>query len=97
LGADIVIVKYVQRDQCEATQLEDEWVILNTRLYTITKINGVGGFCWSLLTQPKTLEMLVDAITEQYEAVNSAGDIKQDIKTFLSDLMFYGLVEQHAS
>jgi hypothetical protein len=97
LGADIVIAKYVQQDQCEATQLEDEWVILNTRLYTITKINEVGGFCWSLLTQPKSLDMLVDAITEQYEAESSAGDIQQDIEMFLSDLMNYGLVELHAS
>jgi Coenzyme PQQ synthesis protein D (PqqD) len=93
LGADIVIVKYVQRDQCEATQLEDEWVILNTRLYTITKINGVGGFCWSLLTQPKTLEMLVDAIAEQYNTENSIEDIKQDMKGFLSELMSYGLIK----
>jgi Coenzyme PQQ synthesis protein D (PqqD) len=88
-----VITKYMQREQCEATQLEDEWVILDTRLYTITKINDVGGYCWSLLNQPKTLDLLVDAVTEKYEAKNTGGTIRQDIERFLSELISYGLVE----
>jgi Coenzyme PQQ synthesis protein D (PqqD) len=88
--------KYVQRSQCEATQLEDEWVILDTHLYTITKINDVGGFCWSLLTQPKSLEMLVDAVSGEYRAESKRETIHQDIEKFLSDLMSCGLVE-HAS
>lgn len=88
--------KYVQRSQCEATQLEDEWVILDTHLYTITKINDVGGFCWSLLNQPKSLVMLVDAISGEYKAESKSEAIHQDIEKFLSDLMSCGLVE-HAS
>jgi Coenzyme PQQ synthesis protein D (PqqD) len=96
LGADIVNAKYIQRSECEATQLEDEWVILDTHLYTITKINEVGGFCWSLLTQPRTLHMLVQAVTDEYNAVISTETVQQDIERFLSDLMSYGLVE-HAS
>jgi Coenzyme PQQ synthesis protein D (PqqD) len=96
LGVDILNAKYVQRSQCEATQLEDEWVILDTYLYTITKINEVGGFCWSLLSEPKTLDTLVKAVTEKYNAESSTKTIQQDIGKFLSDLMSYGLVE-HAS
>jgi hypothetical protein len=96
LGADIVNAKFIQRSECEATQLEDEWVILDVHLYTITKINEVGGFCWSLLTQPRSLDMLVRAVTEEYNAVISTETVQQDIERFLSDLMSYGLVE-HAS
>jgi Coenzyme PQQ synthesis protein D (PqqD) len=96
LGADFVNTMYMQRSECEATQLEDEWVILDTHFYTITKINEVGGFCWSLLTQPRSLDMLVQAVEEEYNAELSTETVKQDIEKFLSDLMSYGLVE-HAS
>jgi Coenzyme PQQ synthesis protein D (PqqD) len=91
-----VNVKYVQRDQCEATQLEDEWIILDTHLYTITKINEVGGFCWSLLTQPRSLDMLVQAVTDKYNAKSSIEIVQHDVENFLSDLISYGLLE-HAS
>ena len=87
---------YVQRSQCEATQIEDDWVILDTNLYTITKINDVGGFCWSLLNEPKTLDSLVDSVTEEFYVKIPKSTIQRDIENFLSDLLNYGLVE-HAS
>ena len=81
---------FVRKDQYEATLLDDEWIILNTDNYTITKLNDVGGFCWSLLSESRTLESIVDAIQAKYGC--KVDDVKVDIEFFMSNLAACGLV-----
>ena len=87
-----MIPLYIQKSNYETTQFEDEWIILNTDNYTITKLNDLGGFCWSLLNEPQTLTNLQQAIKKEFQ--NEADEL--DIESFLSDLIQCGLVK-HAS
>jgi hypothetical protein len=83
--------QYIQKENYETTKLDDEWIILNTDNYTITKLNDVGGFCWTLLYETQTINSLHQAIETEYDLANEKMD--DDIETFLSDLIQYGLVE----
>lgn len=83
---------FIQTRNYEVTQLDDELIILNTDYFTITKLNAVGGFCWSLLSEVQTVESLMSAIQEQY--LSSDEHVESDIQIFLSDLIQCGLVQR---
>lgn len=86
-----MMTQYIRKDSYEAVHLDDEWIILNTDNYTVTKLNEIGGFCWSLLHNVQTVSSLIQAIREEYQSVDET--VEKDIPSFLSDLMKYGLVE----
>jgi hypothetical protein len=85
------MTQYIQKDNYETTKFDDEWIILNTDNYTITKLNDIGGFCWTLLHETQTINSLHQAIETEYDLANEK--MEQDIEIFLSDLIQYGLVE----
>jgi hypothetical protein len=87
-------VHYVQKNHYEAIDLDEEWIILNTDDYTLTKLNAIGGFCWSVLQRAHTLHSLVQTVHEKYDSVSET--VEKDIEAFLADMMQCGLL-MHAS
>jgi hypothetical protein len=85
---------YVRRNNYEAVQLDGEWIILNTDDYTITKLNDVGGFCWSLLHDAQSLHSLIGAVQERYETASDS--VEMDMETFLNEMLQCGLLK-HAN
>lgn len=83
--------QYVHKNNYEVTQLDDEWLILNTDNFTVTKLNALGGFCWSLLHEAQTIDSIIEAIKKNYDLTNE--NVRQDIDVFLSDLIQCGLIE----
>ncbi len=84
-------VQYVRKASLETVELDGESIILNTELYTVTKLNGLGGFCWALLDKIQTVKTLVAAISESFEAVDES--VEQDVEHFLAELTRCGLIE----
>ncbi|PGL70340.1 PqqD family protein [Bacillus sp. AFS055030] len=83
--------KYIRNEQYDVTtNFDNEWIILNTDKFTVTKINEIGGFCWSLLKQPQSIDTLVQAIKQEYEEVNES--VEEDIHHFLSELLTLNLI-----
>jgi len=87
------MTQYLRMNDYEAIQLDMEWIILNTDEYTLTKLNGVGGFCWSLLGAAQTVASISEAVRKEYESANDT--VEEDIEAFLNDMIRRGLV-QHA-
>ncbi len=87
-----MINTYIQTKSYEVTQLDDELIILDSDHFTITRLNKVGGVCWSLLSEAQTVESLTHAIQERYPRFNE--DVKSDIQFFLSDLIHCGLIQE---
>lgn len=81
--------KYIQTENCEATELDGMWLILDANNYTVTKLNCVGGFCWNALQQPHSLESLVAILKDNYLNFEDA----QGIKDFIAELVRYGLIK----
>ncbi|MDR6878672.1 PqqD family protein [Bacillus sp. 3255] len=87
------MTRYLRMNDYESIQLDAEWIILNTDEYTLTKLNGVGGFCWSLLGAAQTVSSLSEAVRQEYAGADAT--VEEDIEAFLSDMVARGLV-QHA-
>ena len=85
------MVQFIQKNSFEATQIEDEWIILDTDQYTVTRLNDLGGFCWSKLREVQTVDSLHTAIDQEYGAECE----KDSIDKFLVELKKYGLI-RHA-
>lgn len=85
--------RYIQKENVEATQLDDEWILLNKDHYTVTKINEVGGFCWSFLQEPRTIESLIRAVETEFGLDESYETVEMDIESFLAELIRCDLIE----
>jgi hypothetical protein len=85
----------MKKNSYETAQLDDEWIVLNTEQYTITKLNETGGFCWALLNERQTIESLFEAISEKFTP-ESEDAVRADIQCFLLELQEYGLIETYA-
>ncbi|MFJ7747147.1 PqqD family protein [Peribacillus sp. NPDC097295] len=85
------MVQYIQCNHVEATQLDGEWVILHTDTFTVTKLNGIGGYCWNLLSRAHTLDSLIEKIMDQYDTTKA--ESKKDFENYLTDLLHLGLIQ----
>ncbi|MFC0216445.1 PqqD family protein [Paenibacillus chartarius] len=86
--------RYIQKERYETVHMDGEWIVLNTSDYTVTKLNEVGGFCWSLLAEPQSIQSLQEALHERYDGV--ADDAAIDLDAFIADLLACGLL-RHVS
>jgi hypothetical protein len=85
--------RYIQRNQYEVTEIDSEWLILNTDEFTVTKLNEVGGFCWELLSEKQTVESLVEAVKKRYSPEQEETILKEDMEAFLSHLQDCRLIQ----
>ncbi|MBM7651841.1 PqqD family protein [Neobacillus cucumis] len=91
-----MITQFIQKGTCEATELDGEWVILDTNQFTVTKLNEVGGFCWVMLQKAQTAETLTQSVVEKFSVSESQDQVKKDMEEFLKNLDQCGLI-QHAN
>ncbi|SEF80726.1 PqqD family protein [Paenibacillus sp. UNC499MF] len=82
--------RYHRHADTEIWETEGDFLIVHTLHQSITKLNEVGGYIWSLLDAPKTLEELVMELTKEYEITMDQG--LNDVNVFLHDLSQYGLI-----
>jgi hypothetical protein len=80
---------YTRNNDYEAILLDDEWIILNTDNFTITKVNEAGGYCWELLQHSQNTVTLIEKIQEKFNFEAK----EQDILSFISDMIRCGLVK----
>ncbi len=84
--------QYVQSSNYETSQLDDEWIVLNTDHFTVTRLNEVGGFCWTLLQKPHSTRSLIESIRQEYATDGQQVHI-EEIEGFLTELIQCGLVQ----
>jgi hypothetical protein len=87
------MIQFIKNENCDATELDGEWIILNTEQYTITKINDVGGHCWLLLNERQTADSLTQSVLENFSSNEHREHIQKDIEEFLSNLGRLGLIQ----
>ncbi|MBT2758395.1 PqqD family protein [Mesobacillus foraminis] len=85
------MVQYIQVNDYETAEFDGEWVVLNTDNYTVTKLNEIGGFCWSMMKEAQTVDSLRQAIEQEFG--RSSDNLSGDIEAFLSELMQYELIQ----
>ncbi|WP_391557543.1 PqqD family protein [Robertmurraya sp.] len=81
---------YIQKESFDTTQLDGEWIILDAEHFTVTKLNEMGGYCWSLLKEKQTVDSIIQSIKAENQVDQSID--AEDIEKFLKELIEYGLV-----
>jgi hypothetical protein len=76
----------------EAIEFENEMIVLQADRYTVTKLNEVGGFCWSLLIHPMSIKNLAAEVQKRYDITEQ--EAQNDIENFLAELLKLGLVQR---
>ena len=87
------MTQYIQAGNYEATELDGEWIILNTDQLTITKLNDIGGHCWSLLNEVQTVDTLTQALLEKFLSSVNKELIMKDMEEFLANLIQCELIK----
>ncbi len=49
---------YIRKVELEAVEMDDSWIILHPTDYTVTKMNGLGGVCWNLLSERQSIPVV---------------------------------------
>lgn len=81
---------FIRATDSEAVELDQEWMILHPDQFTVTKINEVGGFCWSLLKEPQTVSAMAGHIAERYDI--GSVEAEADIEAFLKHMQQIGMI-----
>jgi hypothetical protein len=87
------VVRFIQIAGYDVTELDHEYLVLNTDQFTVTKLNEVGGFCWNLLKESQSVESLVEAVKKRYSPDQEENILKEDIENFLLHLKDCRLIE----
>ncbi len=73
------------------TLLDQEAVLLDTRMNKYYALNEVGARLWALLTEKKRLEEAYQALLEEFEV--APDQLERDILEILNQLVENGLLE----
>lgn len=87
-----VVSVYMQSKQYLTVGIEDEFLILNSDTFMMTRLNVVGGYYWSLLCEVQTVESLVSKARLQFDGVGERAERELDL--FLKDLLACGLIKK---
>ncbi|MEH7419050.1 PqqD family protein [Neobacillus drentensis] len=88
-----MMTQYIQKGNYETTELDGEFIILNTDEYTITKLNDVGGYCWSRLNKVQTVATLTKNLIEKFSINEDETQVERDMEEFLENLLQCGLIQ----
>ena len=74
-----------------STTLQDEVVILNVKTGKYYNLNPVGSRIWELIEQPASVNLIVDAIMNEYNVERER--CLQDISNILQSMQGAGLID----
>lgn len=77
-------------DDALSTTIDNETVILHASEGKYYGLNDVGTFIWELLEEPRTIDAICTAVTEEYDVESER--CKEDINEMISELAAKGLV-----
>jgi hypothetical protein len=92
VGADLMISAYIQVGTYETSKIDDEFIVFNKEKETVTRLNTIGSYCWSLLAEIQSIDSLMKEIEKHFEVELSSENIRAEIEDFIFDLYRFGLI-----
>jgi hypothetical protein len=74
----------------DITELDGEWIVMDTEKFTVTKVNEVGARILEGLIQKRNLESIVQAIVEEFGVDQQI--VCADANVFLTELKGLGII-----
>lgn len=81
---------YSCSDSIEILEIDQEWIVMDTEQFTITKINTMGAYILEAVQAKKPLDQIVDMIHTNFNVEQH--DARKDALAFLEELNRMGLV-----
>jgi hypothetical protein len=82
---------FKQTTNLETLEVDQECMVLHADQFTVTKLNEVGGICWSLLKEAQTVQSLAEELQRRFDITQD--EAEGDVRAFLEELTKLGLVE----
>ena len=79
-----------RRENIETAELDGEWLLLNIDTHAITKVNELGGYIWSILSEYPTVAELAEKVHTEYGVEIEV--VLDDIQAFVEMLVEAGLL-----
>ena len=83
--------RYLRRPEPVFSEVGDELAILDLRSEQYHSVGPVGACVWEALSEPRTIEELVQLVTDEFDVAES--DAGADIAVFVEQLVQAGLAE----
>jgi hypothetical protein len=75
----------------ESLKLDEDWLLINTQTFTLTKLEDLGGFIWSNLCESISRTQVIERVLDEYNAAKE--QVVQDVDYFLNHLIQLNLLE----
>ena len=85
---------YARTEDVIEADVGGEVVLLHTQNWQYFEFDRTGAAIWGLLAEPRSLDALVSALTQQFEVDEAR--CAQDTKAFLDQMIEQGLVTANA-
>lgn len=82
---------YVCPSTIDMVEVEDEWIVMNTEQFTITKLNPIGAFILKNIQANHSIDEIIEDISTNYSADKMV--LQTDIQAFLEELEEIGLIK----
>ena len=83
--------KYVQKEGNVVSDMDGEKVMLSVHNGKYYNLGEVGGFIWELMNEPKSINELVERLTEEYDV--SPEECESQVRSFLDMLKKEELID----
>ncbi|MGV3464801.1 MAG: PqqD family protein [Heyndrickxia sp.] len=83
--------KYMCPSSIEMMEIDDEWIVMNTEQFTITKLNSMGAWILKNIKENLTIQEMIDEISNNFSVDKLA--VESDIQDFIEDLEKKGLIK----
>ena len=87
-----MILQYTCPSKIELIEMDQEWIVMDTEGFTITKINRMGAYILEALMAHKTVDEIVDMIGMNYEV--KASQARAETMAFLQQLQRIGIIHE---
>ena len=79
-----------------ATEMNGETLMLDVESGKYFSLNGLGGYIWRLIETPADTDKIVASVLDDFDDGEEV-QVRRDVEKFLTNLVDYGLIKNHAS
>ncbi|MFD0771239.1 PqqD family protein [Bacillus sp. CGMCC 1.60114] len=84
-------LKYECTNDINIVEIDNEWIIMNTENFTVTKVNAIGAYILEEVRGQREFEDIICNIADNYDVdLNTA---RLDALAFLEELKGIGLIQ----
>lgn len=84
-------LKYTFNDNVEIVELDNEWILLDTQNFKITKINKMGAYVLETLRENKDMDDILERVTADFDVEVTIA--RSDVYAFLEEIKKIGAIK----